>query len=118
MSIFFVVPGHPVGYKRTTQEGCKFDAGYKRYQEYKDSVVSAFLDQVPGNWGHPKPLTTTKNQKARVDTFIYFKSGIHPDPDNVQKAILDSLFKSDKYCAGSFDYDYDKENPRVEVTLS
>jgi Holliday junction resolvase RusA-like endonuclease len=114
----FTVPGHPVGYKRTTQAGCKFDAGYKRYQAYKAEVVVAFLDQCPGDWGHPKPLTTTRASRTRVSVMAYFKNGVHPDIDNVQKAVQDALFVCDKYCSGNFDFDYDPVNPRVEVTLT
>lgn len=118
MSLTFTVPGHPVGYKRTTQAGCKFDAGYKRYQAYKASVVAAFLDQCPGEWGHPKPLTTTRASRTRVSVMIYFKNGVHADPDNCFKAIADSLFACDKYVLGDFDFDYDSINPRVKVTLA
>ena len=113
----FTVKGQPVPYKRTTQ-AAKFCAKYKVYQEYKDCVVAAFLSQCVGTWGYPKPLTSIKGQKTRVDIMIYFKNYAHGDGDNVLKAILDSLFANDKFCTGSYDYDYDKENPRVEITIS
>lgn len=116
--IRFTVLGHPVGYMRTTQAGCKFDRQYKRYQAYKSAVVAAFLDQVTGEWGSPKPLTTTSESKTHVSIKIYFKNRIHADPSNVHKAIEDALFACDKYCEGSFNFGYDSTNPRVEVTLS
>ncbi len=78
----------------------------------------AFLDQCKGDWGHPKPLTTVKGQKTKVDIVIYFKNYAHGDPSNIHKAIEDALFANDKYCSGSFDYFYDTINPRVEVTIS
>jgi hypothetical protein len=116
--IHFTIPGHPVGYMRTTQAGCKFDRQYKRYQAYKDRVVAAFLGQCPGSWGTPKPLTTTPDKKTHVSIRIYFKNRVHADPSNVHKAIEDALFKCDKYCEGSFEFGYDSTSPRVEVTLS
>jgi hypothetical protein len=116
-TLSFVVPGHPVGYVRTTQKGCRFDKNYKRYQDYKNLVVSEFLAQVPGDWGSPKPLTSEFKNRTHVSLKIYFKNGIHCDPDNCFKAIADSLFKCDKYVSGDFDFDYDKECPRVEVTI-
>jgi hypothetical protein len=113
----FTVYGQPVPYCRTTQ-AAKFSAKYKRYQQYKDCIVLAFLDQCKGDWGHPKPLTTVKGQKTKVDIVIYFKNYAHGDPSNIHKAIEDALFANDKYCSGSFDYFYDTINPRVEVTIS
>lgn len=113
----FTVKGIPIGYKRTTQRA-KYCENYKRYQQYKDLVVLAFLEQCAGDWGANKPLTTVKGQKTRVDIKIYFRDFTHGDPDNVLKAILDSLFVNDKYCSASFDYFYDHANPRVEVQIS
>ena len=113
----FTVLGSPVGYKRTTQKGCRFDKGYKRYQAYKDHVIASFLDQCSGAWGDPKPLTTEKGSKTYVSIKIYFKNYVHGDPDNVAKAINDSLFATDKFVSGSYDFDYDKENPRVEIQI-
>ena len=115
--IKFIVHGQPVPYKRTTQ-AAKFCPKYKVYQEYKDRVVASFLDQCKGDWGYPKPLTTVKGVKTRVDIVIYFKNYAHGDGDNCYKAILDSLFANDKYCMGSYDFDYDAKNPRVEVQIS
>jgi hypothetical protein len=114
----FTIPGHPVGYMRTTQAGCKFDKSYKRYQQYKDEVVAAFIDQCEGNYGSPKPLTTIKSAKTSMIISIYFKNEVHCDPDNCFKAVADALFKCDKYLSGSFTFDYDKLNPRVEVIIA
>ena len=113
----FIVKGIPIGYKRTTQRA-KYCESYKRYQQYKDLVVLSFLEQCAGDWGASKPLTTVKGQKTRVDIKIYFKDFTHGDPDNVFKAIADSIFEVDKYVCGSFDYFYDRTNPRVEVKIS
>ena len=114
----FTIIGQPIGYKRTTQRGKFCDEDYHRYQAYKSHVVNCFLEQCTGDWGHPKPLTTVKGQKTRVDIMIYFKDFTHGDSDNITKAILDSLFAIDKFCSGSFDFDYDAVNPRVEVVIN
>lgn len=117
--IKFVVNGQPVPYKRTTQAAKWDNEDYQRYQAYKDLVVNSFLGQCAGDWGIPKPLTSVQGQKTRVDIMIYFNPDDmrHGDPDNCMKAILDSLFVNDKFVAGSFDFDYDR-NPRIEVTIS
>jgi len=114
----FVVKGKPIGYKRTTQAGARFDEGYKRYQCYKATVVESFLAQCPGDWGEPKPLTTDRNNRTGVRVVMFFPDYKHPDPDNVFKAIADSLFRCDKFVFGSFDFAYDKVNPRVEVEIN
>ena len=113
----FTVYGNPVGYKRTTQAGCRFDPGYKRYQAYKQQVVDAFVDAFGGDRGS-KPLTTVRGEKTRVDIVIYFKDYTHCDPDNCAKSVNDSLFVNDKFCYGSYDFFYDKLNPRIEITIS
>jgi hypothetical protein len=116
MTIHFTIPGHPVGYTRTTQNTL-WEPRYLRYTAYKNAVIAAFLDQVPGEWGHPKPLTTTKDSQTHITYMIYFQNGKHADVDNVAKGIQDALFKCDKYCSQSTSFDYDPINPRVEVTL-
>jgi hypothetical protein len=116
MTIHFTIPGHPIGYTRTTQNTL-WEPRYLKYTAYKNAVIAAFLDQVPGEWGHPKPLTTTEEFRTEINLMIYFKNRRHCDPDNCFKAISDSLFKCDKYVSGDFDFDYDPINPRVEVTL-
>lgn len=115
--INFTVHGQPRPYTRTTQ-AAKFCPKYKVYQEYKDRVVASFLEQCKGDWGYPKPLTTVKGHKTRVDIKIYFKNYAHGDGDNIFKGICDSLFTVDKYVIGSYDFDYDAKNPRVEVAIS
>jgi hypothetical protein len=114
--IHFTIPGHPVGYTRTTQ-GTTWTARYQKYTAYRNAVMAAFREQCPGEWGEKKPLTTTEKSRTHVSIKIYFKNRIHCDPDNCFKAIADSLFECDKYVSGDFDFDYDPINPRVEVIL-
>lgn len=63
------------------------------------------------------PLTTSRNNPARMDIQIEFASDVRPDPDNVFKGIADALFENDKYLSGSFDYSYAKEG-RVLVKIT
>jgi len=114
----FIIRGQPVPYKRTTQNAKWTDEQYHRYQAYKDAIVIAFLEQCQGDWGSDKPLTTVRGQKTRVDLKIFFADYKHGDPDNIFKAYADALFVCDKYVSGSFDFWYDAENPRVEVSIS
>jgi hypothetical protein len=118
-TIAFTIPGSPIGYTRTTQAS-KWSDRYQRYQNYKADVVNAFLEQVPGDWGHPKPLTTSMGQETILVIRIFFKNRAHPDPSNVLKAIEDALFVNDKYCVGAVEppLHYDRTNPRVEVEIS
>jgi hypothetical protein len=48
---------------------------------------------------------------------VYFHSGVRPDAENVHKLISVPLFLSDKNLNGTFDFDYDAKNPRVEVEI-
>jgi len=133
MRFKFTIPGilfgkkvNPVPYTRTTQRQMWVDKNYKRYQCWKGVVSGAFLaflkenniDNKPylKNWlQFKKPINPIK--KFRMDIMIYFKDKKHADSDNVYKGISDSLFINDKYISGSMDFDYDKENPRVEVEI-
>lgn len=89
-----------------------------RYSEWKNHVVAAYIDAggIVNAVGY-KPLSTGK-AKHFLKTMSYFANDKRPDPDNVQKGIADAIFQDDKYVAGSYDFDFDKENPRVEVELS
>lgn len=116
--ISFTIRGDPVGAVRTTHGMKNFNPNYQRYLDYKDLVIAAFADQCDCKWAYRKPLTTKKGHKVVMDLKIYHSNGVHPDADNVFKAIADALFKNDRYVAGSFDFDYDSSNPRVEVLIS
>ena len=61
-----------------------------------------------------------KDKKYFVDVVCYYKDKKHGDTDNVAKGVNDALFAkplSDKYIAGTYDYYYDKENPRLCVRI-
>ena len=107
---------NPIPYKRTTTRQKYKDPAYKKYTEWKGIVLNHFalkFRKLP-------PMLLKKDRKYYVDIMIYFKDKKHGDPDNVAKGINDSIFikpLSDKYVAGSYDFDYDKTNPRVEIKI-
>ena len=107
---------NPVPYKRTTQKQKWRDDEYHKYQRWKAAVVAAFAKST-GKLPHQ---VLKKGQKYFVTTMIFFKDKRHGDPDNVHKGINDAVFAApmnDKYVAGSYDFDYDPERPRVEITI-
>jgi hypothetical protein len=56
--------------------------------------------------------------KPRVDCMIFFKNNRRPDPENVRKGIVDAIFRDDKNVIGAYDFEFDRENPRVEVEIT
>ena len=120
----FIVYGDPVGYKTTTKRS-KWSDRYKEYVNYKAKV-----QECARNAGMKLPLVATKDRQLMINTIAYFRDGRHPDPENINKGVRDALFykeksyfnKSrkgdDKHTGGHFvPPRYDKENPRVLVTV-
>lgn len=107
---------NPVPYKRTTQKQKFVDESYKKYQAYKVEIIKAFVketDSIPSE-------VLSKYKKYYVDIVAYYKDKKHADTDNVAKGVNDAIFAkplSDKYVSGSYDYYYDKENPRLCVRI-
>lgn len=110
------VKGNPIPYHRTTQ-GSYWNKSSKRYNAWKNHVVNAYCDQTGTKDDGKKPVKKSV-ERYNMDIMVYFKDKTHADSDNVFKGIADALFENDKYLSGSFDFDYDKENPRVEVEIS
>ncbi len=117
--IKFTIPTqgyNAVPYKRTTQKQKFIDKSYKRYSQWKSYINTLFRQEFgiyPRNYFR-------KNKKYYMDIKIYFKNYAHGDSDNVFKGVADSLFAhplNDKSIAGSFDFFYDKDNPRIEVEI-
>ena len=107
---------NPVPYKRTTQRQKYVDKNYKQYLIWKSIVWQQFADQI----GDRPDLILDKSKKYYVGIVAYYKDKKHGDTDNVAKGINDAIFQkplSDKYVSGSYDYSYDKNNPRVEVEI-
>lgn len=107
---------NPTPYKRTTQKQKFVDVGYKTYTAYKALIVAEFIKECkcyPHRFLKP-------NTKYYVNVVAYYKDKTHGDTDNVAKGVNDALFAkplSDKYISGSYDYFYDKENPRLEIEI-
>jgi hypothetical protein len=122
----FVVSGQPVPYTRTTQKSKFVSKQWKRYAEYKTKIVGAFLESFKDvNEKHKywknylqysKPIKN--DSKCYILSVAYFSNKRHGDPDNCcVKSVNDSLFVSDKYVSGAFDFNYDKDNPRLEIMI-
>ncbi len=125
-SISFTVPGEPAGYLRMTQAQVRMmkipdrrirtratlnmKNRIRKYLAYKDQVrlasTNLLFDRKP-------------KQRTYLDVFIYFTNPArHPDPSNVRNADQDAIFDQDRLVAGYVDFDYDPENPRVEIEIS
>lgn len=97
-----------------------------RYRAWKTHVQACAVLA-----GLELPLRATKEEPLYVVTCTYFHSGVHPDPENVHKSVVDSLAYvspqeqklgvrrgSDKFMGGQFQSPkYDAKEPRVEVVV-
>ena len=125
----FTITGRPVGYYSKAEKGFRGMSREQRervrhYYQYT-ALVRTFAAQA----GIETPLRCTKGSTVLVFTTAYFENGVHCDPENVRKGIVDALFytpkgsplrkgSSDKYCYGAFDAPlYDADKPRVEVVI-
>lgn len=107
---------NPIPYKRTTQRQKFADPGYKKYLDWKSTIYAEFCKTMRKE---PHLLLLPKT-KYYVKVIAYYKDMTHGDTDNVAKAVNDAIFQkplNDKYISGSYDYFYDKLNPRVEVII-
>ena len=107
---------NPVPYVRTTQKQKFVDKSYKRYQAYKSLVVKAFIEET----GKMPQKALVKDKKYYVDVVAYYKDRTHADTDNVAKGVNDAIFQkplNDKYVAGTYDFYYCKENPRLCIRI-
>lgn len=122
--IKFTVQGDPIPYLRMTQgqvklmripdykvsdKGLKVKEKIRRYLNWKEFVN-----------GHTYRLDIERKPKEKIylDVFVYFRNKRHADSENIRKGIQDSIFENDKMVAGKVDFDYDKDNPRCEITIS
>lgn len=115
----FTIPGKPIGFYVVGKVPNR--KRMKQYHTYQDVVRYHALMA-----GISLPLQATKDKPLSINTVAYFPDGVHCDPGNVQKGICDALFYAprgqkrgnDKYTGGFFMPPlYDKENPRVVVTI-
>lgn len=85
--------------------------------DHKDILIaklSAWKSQ--NNW------TTTQNQKVAVNIWVYWNDKRRKDCHNLDKLVLDAMneiiFDDDCNALVRFmDFEYDKENPRIEVNF-
>jgi len=63
-------------------------------------------------------LPSFPKEKIYLNIMVFYPKKPHViDPENIRKGIQDALFEEDKNVAGAYDYDYDANNPRCEVTI-
>jgi hypothetical protein len=121
----FIVPGHPQGYYACAGRSIwkMSPAQRKRAMEYHGYCEKVRLYALQSQLQIPP--TATKDNPVFVSTKAYFQNGVHCDPGNVNKGVIDALFyskirkgTSDKY-VGSIYYPpyYSSALPRVIVDV-
>jgi hypothetical protein len=81
----------------------------KEYEAWKDHVRSKTLS-VP---------TASADTPVRLDVWCYFGSGVHADPENVRKGIVDALFPGgDKWVYGYHHHPLYSDAPHVLIHMS
>ena len=91
----------------------------KRYHNWKDHVKATVTREL-ANYGIELPaVSNSYKTRVQLNIHTYFFNGVHNDPENVRKGIVDALFPDgDKWVYGYHSYPmYDRENPRVEVEI-
>jgi hypothetical protein len=102
--------GNAVPYKRMTQAEARMrnKPGVLRYLKWQAMIAESAL---------PHKFDRAPKEKVYLYVHAYFRDGRHGDPDNVFKGIADSIYGQDKYVAGCVDFGYDRDNPRVVITI-
>ncbi len=120
------IHGNPIPYMRVVKRALWLPEA-RRYNAWKSFVRRSFFGDYPeyliraGNHllTELQPFTTSSGEKARMDIRVYWRNGIHGDPDNIFKGIADALFKNDKFLDGSFETHYSPEGKgRVEIDIT
>lgn len=120
------IHGNPIPYMRVVKRALWLPEA-RRYNAWKSFVRRSFFGDYPEYLIRAgkhlltdlQPFTTSSGEKARMDVRIYWRNGIHGDPDNIFKGIADSLFKNDKFLDGSFETHYSPEGKgRVEIDIT
>jgi hypothetical protein len=117
--------GNPVPYLRVVR-GALWLPQARRYAAWKDYVRGALFlihpNSAPNMNDFPHgdfPFTTKSSIRARMDIRIFWRNGVHGDPDNIFKGIADSLFKDDKFLDGSFESCHSSDGQgKVEVDIT
>lgn len=111
-----IFSGRPQGFTVMTRRGSWASARAKRYIAWKKFVQAEAARQ---GW---QPERFPGGAGLAIFSQAFFENGVHPDPENVHKGIVDSLFWSmkggDKQLGGAFGPpQYSKTDPRVEVSI-
>lgn len=110
----FTVEGKAVGYY-TMGARPNWDR-MNAYHQYKQHVQWA----AKAN-GLKLPLRATEAQPVKVTTRLFAATRVHHDPENVQKAVVDSLFYGakggDKHVGGSYSWATYGQGERVEIEI-
>ena len=113
---FVFIPGDPVGYYA---QGARPNWGRMlRYREWKREVQA----MVRLETGLRLPLSASAEEPAYIQTAAFFRSGVHPDPENVHKGVKDALFYhakgGDKWTAGRYEWPIRSFRPGVNLWIS
>ena len=92
-------------------KGSRKHGQLKRYKAYKLWLGWKVKPHVRGIH------TPGKGEKVYLYVHEYLKDYTHGDTENIRKAIQDAIYGKDKYVAGGYDFSYDKDNPRVVITI-
>lgn len=88
-----------------------------RLQEYLDWKAHVQMQARLQRLTLPR---ATQGQPVRVDVVGHFEGGVHCDPENLRKGIVDALWPAgDRWVYGYHHHPlYDAENPRAVVTIT
>ncbi len=123
MTFAFTVHGDPVPYLRMTQGQVKLmripDHKLRPDGLRKKNQIRRYLDYKERAFLISSGLIFDRSPKSKIvfNAIVFFGSGRHGDCENVRKGLQDAIFFQDKMVAGSVDFYYDKENPRVECEI-
>ena len=108
--------GNAVPYTSQAHErrGSRKSGQVKRYRDYKKWLARILYYERHLEKCNLEP---DKDNKVYLYVHIYFSNHRHGDPENIRKAIQDAIYKQDKYVAGCVDFGYDRDNPRVVITI-
>ena len=113
MRLTFTVEGDPVGKQRARKgRGGHWYTPTKTHN-YEQRVRLEFFKAAGFKRLSPPAVMVTVR--------CVFRNGRHPDPDNVQKLVLDALqtlaYKNDRNIASANTIEFDGTRPRIEVNV-
>jgi len=106
--------GNAVPYTTQTHREARSrrDPQVARYQDYKKWLEWQVEPHIKGIIRKPTHLDL-----PILHVHAVFKDRRHGDPSNVRKGVEDAIYKQDKYVTGGVTIAYDKDNPRVVITI-